>query len=86
MSSSIAPKALYRVFLRQAQQMTDYNFRLYSVRRVKAGFRKHQNLHGEEAAAAMKEAESQLQVLQRQVVLGKLYPSARSVMESPSVA
>ena len=35
----------------------------------------------EEAAAALKEGQDQLEVLKRQVVLGKLYPSARSVME-----
>lgn len=36
----------------------------------------------EEAAAALEDGQRQLHVLQRQVVLGKLYPSARSVMEN----
>jgi hypothetical protein len=35
----------------------------------------------EEAAAAIIDGEEQLKVLKRQVVLGKLYPSSRSVME-----
>lgn len=82
MSTTIAPKTLYRVMLRQAKEMSDYNFRMYSVRRVKAGFRNNQNLQGEQAAAALEDGHRQLLVLQRQVVLGKLYPSARSVMES----
>lgn len=46
MSSVMAPKALYRVMLRQAREMNDYNFRMYSLRRVKAGFRKNQHLQG----------------------------------------
>jgi hypothetical protein len=35
----------------------------------------------EQAVAALKEGENQLELLKRQVVLGKMYPSARSVME-----
>eukprot|EP00429_Kryptoperidinium_foliaceum_P011293 CAMPEP_0176004908 /NCGR_PEP_ID=MMETSP0120_2-20121206/1935_1 /TAXON_ID=160619 /ORGANISM="Kryptoperidinium foliaceum, Strain CCMP 1326" /LENGTH=86 /DNA_ID=CAMNT_0017337603 /DNA_START=128 /DNA_END=388 /DNA_ORIENTATION=- len=84
MTAGMAPKAMYRMMLRQANQMTDYNFRMYSIRRVKAGFRTNQKLQGDEAKAALEEGERQLQVLQRQVILGKLYPSARSVMEMPN--
>ena len=36
----------------------------------------------EQAAAAIKEGEEQLLVLRRQVVIGNLYPSDTSVMES----
>ena len=35
----------------------------------------------EEAVAAINDAEQQLEMLKRQVVLGQMYPSARSVME-----
>ena len=35
----------------------------------------------EEAVAAIKDGETQLATLRRQVVLGKMYPSAKSVME-----
>ena len=43
------------------------------------------NLHNrEEAQAAIQEGQQQLEVLRRQAVLGKLYPSARSVMEGPT--
>jgi hypothetical protein len=38
----------------------------------------------EEAMAAIQEAQQQLEILRRQAVLGKLYPSARSVMEAPT--
>eukprot|EP00934_Nitzschia_sp_Nitz4_P000772 Nitzschia sp. Nitz4//scaffold146_size56529//10442//10866//NITZ4_006570-RA/size56529-augustus-gene-0.2-mRNA-1//-1//CDS//3329536617//772//frame0 len=80
--TSAATITLYRTMLRQAKQMNDYNFRSHAVRRVKAGFHQNKALTGEEATAAFQEGEKQLQVLQRQVIIGKLYPSARSVMES----
>lgn len=40
----------------------------------------NRNLAGEEAAAALRSGEEQLAVLRRQVILGDLYPSAKSVM------
>mmetsp|Transcript_15566 Transcript_15566/g.25927 ORF Transcript_15566/g.25927 Transcript_15566/m.25927 type:complete len:80 (+) Transcript_15566:85-324(+) len=79
MTSTALP--LLRSLLREARHINDYNFRSYAVRRVKAGFDKNRNLTGEEAAVAMRDGEEQLQVLKRQVVLGQLYPSSRSVME-----
>ena len=36
----------------------------------------------EQAAAAIRDGQEQLEVLKRQVVIGKLYPSAASVMDS----
>jgi hypothetical protein len=38
-------------------------------------------LFREEAAAALRDGEEQLKILQRQAVVSQLYPSARSVME-----
>jgi hypothetical protein len=40
------PTTLFRTLLREAKHMTDYNFRMHSIRRVKAGFRKNQQLQG----------------------------------------
>lgn len=60
--------------------MNDYNFRMYAIRRVREGFEMNRNLAGEEAAAALRSGEEQLAVLRRQVILGDLYPSAKSVM------
>mmetsp|Transcript_16796 Transcript_16796/g.22990 ORF Transcript_16796/g.22990 Transcript_16796/m.22990 type:complete len:84 (-) Transcript_16796:398-649(-) len=74
--------SLFRTLLREAKKMNDYNFRSYAVRRVKTGFNANRNLQGEEATAAITEGVKQLEVLKRQVVLGQLYPSEHSVMES----
>jgi hypothetical protein len=120
---TMVPLSLYRALIRQGQQVKDYNFRSYAIRRTKAGFRRNRNLLGyvrslccgfacffvvteviccthththstiysshvftikffrEEAAAAVRDGEEQLKILQRQAVVSQLYPSARSVME-----
>jgi hypothetical protein len=38
--------SLFRTLLREAKQMTDYNFRSFAVRRVKAGFKTNRVLQG----------------------------------------
>jgi len=65
--------------------MNDYNFRSYAVRRVKVGFAANANLPegGDDAIAAIREGEQQLAVLRRQALIGNLYPSGSSVMDSP---
>lgn len=79
--STGVPKLLYRNLMREAKKMNDYNFRMYALRRVKTGFKMSRNLQGEEATAAIRNGEEQLEVLKRQVILGQLYPSGHSVME-----
>eukprot|EP00591_Stephanopyxis_turris_P012100 CAMPEP_0195529974 /NCGR_PEP_ID=MMETSP0794_2-20130614/32661_1 /TAXON_ID=515487 /ORGANISM="Stephanopyxis turris, Strain CCMP 815" /LENGTH=80 /DNA_ID=CAMNT_0040661365 /DNA_START=95 /DNA_END=337 /DNA_ORIENTATION=+ len=78
-STSTLP--LFRSLLRNAKQLNDYNFRVYAIRRVKTGFRANQNLQGNEADSAFRKGTEQLEVLKRQVTMGNMYPSARSVME-----
>mmetsp|Transcript_28697 Transcript_28697/g.38116 ORF Transcript_28697/g.38116 Transcript_28697/m.38116 type:complete len:82 (+) Transcript_28697:61-306(+) len=74
--------SLFRSLLREASKVDNYNFRSYAHRRVKAGFLANRNLQGEEATAAIVEGGKQLEMLKRQAILGQLYPSDRSVMES----
>eukprot|EP00567_Pseudictyota_dubia_P007292 CAMPEP_0197436114 /NCGR_PEP_ID=MMETSP1175-20131217/3591_1 /TAXON_ID=1003142 /ORGANISM="Triceratium dubium, Strain CCMP147" /LENGTH=80 /DNA_ID=CAMNT_0042965321 /DNA_START=15 /DNA_END=257 /DNA_ORIENTATION=+ len=73
---------LYRSLLREARRVSDYNFRNYAMRRVKVGFVANRDLQGEEASTALSDGMEQLEMLRRQVVLGQLYPSGRSVMET----
>ena len=37
---------LFRNLMRQATQMHDYNFRAYSIRRIRTGFEKNRLLEG----------------------------------------
>ncbi|KAL3806322.1 hypothetical protein ACHAXA_001062 [Cyclostephanos tholiformis] len=82
MSASNASLSLFRSLLREARKVDNYNFRLYAIRRVKIGFRNNRGMMGNEAEFAFREGVEQLDILRRQVVLGNLYPSARSVMEA----
>ncbi|KAG7348942.1 complex 1 LYR family protein [Nitzschia inconspicua] len=79
----MSPQMLYRRLMREAKQMHDYNFRMYSLRRIRAGFDRNRSLQGDAAQEALLDGEKQLAVLARQSVLSRLYPSAASVMESP---
>ncbi|KAL3790364.1 hypothetical protein HJC23_002750 [Cyclotella cryptica] len=80
--STNAPLSLFRSLLRQARNMDNYNFREYATRRVRVGFENNRNLAGDHLDMALREGREQLDILKRQVVLGRLYPSAPSVMES----
>ncbi len=130
-TATMTIKSFYRIFLKEARHMNDYNFREYAVRRVRQGFRDPRHaalseyvvvnawfceiwnviwfvylLHSvvavvvvmlfvaiffiifvclyncrQERQQVLHEAQEQLAVLQRQVILGKLYPSGKSVME-----
>jgi DNA-binding response OmpR family regulator len=74
--------SLYRALLRQGQKMNNYNFKSYALRRTRDGFKADKNLTGEEAEMARQYAVEQLQVLSRQAIIGNLYPSDHSVMDT----
>mmetsp|Transcript_25589 Transcript_25589/g.54375 ORF Transcript_25589/g.54375 Transcript_25589/m.54375 type:complete len:85 (+) Transcript_25589:182-436(+) len=82
MSASNASLSLFRSLLREARKVDNYNFRDYAIRRVRVGFQINRELTGNEASIALREGEEHLDILRRQVVLGGLYPSAKSVMEA----
>mmetsp|Transcript_18969 Transcript_18969/g.26705 ORF Transcript_18969/g.26705 Transcript_18969/m.26705 type:complete len:84 (-) Transcript_18969:380-631(-) len=82
MATSQAAKCLFRSLLREAKKMNDYNFRLYSIRRIKMGFLSNLSLEGQEAKAALEDGHHQLEILKRQAIIGNLYPSEHNVMES----
>mmetsp|Transcript_27832 Transcript_27832/g.46029 ORF Transcript_27832/g.46029 Transcript_27832/m.46029 type:complete len:85 (+) Transcript_27832:113-367(+) len=75
---------LYKRLMREARQMQDYNFRMYAIRRIRAGYNQNRVLQGQAADEALLEGEKQLAVLTRQSVISRLYPSAKSVMETPT--
>ena len=74
--------SLYRQLLKESAKFDSYNFRAYALRRVRDGFRA--NTKVEDASridSLIKEAQSNLELIRRQVVLGKLYPSNKLVIE-----
>lgn len=65
--------------------LQDYNFRMYSLRRIRQGFQEDRALSGELAEKSLAFGQDQLSVLQRQAVLSRLYPAAPSVMETDTL-
>ncbi|XP_076470191.1 LYR motif-containing protein 4-like [Babylonia areolata] len=75
--------SLYKKMLREGQKFTDYNFRKYAVRRTQDGF--HHNMNVSDAARVqelIQEAEENLKIMQRQVLVGQLYGEGKLVIES----
>lgn len=73
---------LYRSLLREAQKFNNYNFRNHAIRKTKWEFRHSRNLAGSMIQEKYIYGKSQLEVLKRQVILGKLYPEDQSIVET----
>ena len=73
--------SLYHALLKDAKQLTNYNFRSYAVRRIKYDFRKNLLLGDSEAKSAYKSGLSSQQVLRRQRIISQLYPEDDTVIE-----
>lgn len=75
--------SLFRSLLRTARDFSDYNIREYTKRRTIDGFRHNRHVSDPSSiAAAYSDAESQLQIARRQVIVYSLYvPKLKSVME-----
>ncbi len=72
---------LYASMIRHAKRFDDYNFRHHALRRIKYGFR--QNMQRSDGISPIySDGLKQLDVLKRQVMLGKLYPETSSVIEA----
>ncbi|KAL1924374.1 uncharacterized protein VTP21DRAFT_7409 [Calcarisporiella thermophila] len=73
---------LYRHLLRTASGFTSYNFRDHALRRTKELFRAHRNETDPlKIEALVREAEKELQSLQRQTHLSQEYSAGRLVVE-----
>eukprot|EP00051_Salpingoeca_urceolata_P031737 m.12753 g.12753 ORF g.12753 m.12753 type:complete len:85 (-) comp4352_c0_seq1:88-342(-) len=65
---------LYRTLLREAQGFTQYNYRHHAIRRIREQFKDNKSLTEQtEIANSIAFAKEQLEVIRRQVVLGKMY-------------
>lgn len=75
--------SLYRQLLRESAKFESYNFRSYALRRVRDGFRA--NFNAQDASRnsdLIADAQRNLEIIRRQVILGKLYPSNKLVIEN----
>ncbi len=74
MNTSRQSLALYRQLLRASQRFTNYNFREYSLRRVRDDFRSSSQLAPADARRAYDYGVKELESLRRQVLVSELYP------------
>mmetsp|Transcript_17102 Transcript_17102/g.26640 ORF Transcript_17102/g.26640 Transcript_17102/m.26640 type:complete len:96 (-) Transcript_17102:401-688(-) len=73
---------LFRGIIKYGKMIKDYNFREYALRRTRDGFRSNQSLQGEELSKVYSNGLNQFEIVRRQALIGQLYPSETSVMES----
>ncbi|XP_023019436.1 LYR motif-containing protein bcn92 [Leptinotarsa decemlineata] len=76
---------LYKAMLKESQKIPAYNFRKYAIRRVRDGFRANKYLSNSDALRLkVEEAETNLEVIRRQVIVGQLYTAEKLVIEHQS--
>lgn len=87
MSPGVAPTRpqvlkLYKQFVKNAKQFSDYNFREYFLRRTRSGFKENMSVRDPvKLAAAYEEAQKNLGVLKRQSVISQMYTFDKLVVE-----
>ena len=77
---------LYKQLLREGSKFADYNFREYTLRKIKDTFR--QNMNETDACKIkdlIKSAEENLEVIKRQVAIGNMYSHNKIVVEGKTV-
>ncbi|CAL1528054.1 unnamed protein product [Lymnaea stagnalis] len=75
--------SLYKQLLKEGNKLTDYNFRMYAIRRTKDAFKGYKNLNdASEIQILIKKATENLEMLKRQALLSQLFGSNKLVIES----
>ena len=82
--SRTAVLGLYRTLIRSGAKFVNYNFREYTLRRVREGFAQNAHLSGTECAAVFAQGQRQAELIHRQVVVGNFYSGELSVMDIQS--
>jgi len=73
---------LYRTMLKEASKFEHYNYRNYTLRRIKESFRANSQVKDAKEINSLYESGlNNYQVIYRQVGVSKLYPAPKTVME-----
>eukprot|EP01112_Ceratiomyxa_fruticulosa_P002661 TRINITY_DN1280_c0_g2_i2.p1 TRINITY_DN1280_c0_g2~~TRINITY_DN1280_c0_g2_i2.p1 ORF type:complete len:141 (-),score=28.92 TRINITY_DN1280_c0_g2_i2:77-499(-) len=82
MSQPALVRSLYRQFLREGNKFSTYNFREYTKRRVRDGFRENaKETDPQKLEALIKRAKDDLDLVKRQVAVHALYANRKLVVE-----
>lgn len=67
--------------LREAGKFSSYNYKSYSIRRIKDAFREHKNeVDAKKIDELVAKAQENLEVIKRQALISNLYPQKRPLV------
>ncbi|XP_047205533.1 LYR motif-containing protein 4 [Girardinichthys multiradiatus] len=84
MAASTRPQviSLYRMMLKESSKFPSYNYRTYTLRRVRDAFRANRKVEDPKVVEKLLvEGRQMLALIQRQVSIGKMYEAQRMVVE-----
>ncbi|XP_069033727.1 LYR motif-containing protein 4 isoform X2 [Embiotoca jacksoni] len=74
--------SLYRTMLRESNKFPSYNYRTYALRRVRDAFRANGKVEDPKTVERlMEEGQQTLALIQRQVSVGRMYETQKTVVE-----
>ncbi|CAL8313582.1 unnamed protein product [Gadus morhua 'NCC'] len=74
--------ALYRMLIKESSKFPSYNFRNYALRRIKDGFRENKHVDNPKSMdRLLTRARESLALIKRQVSVGQMYSSQRTIVE-----
>ncbi|CAL8368351.1 unnamed protein product [Boreogadus saida] len=74
--------ALYRMLIKESSKFPSYNFRTYAIRRIKDGFRENKHVDNPKSMdELLTRARESLALIKRQVSVGQMYSSQRTIVE-----
>ncbi|KAJ8337134.1 hypothetical protein SKAU_G00383540 [Synaphobranchus kaupii] len=74
--------SLYRMLMRECKKFPSYNYRTYAVRRVRDGFRENRDVNNPKMLDnLLSQARVDLMVIKRQVSIGHLYSTQKTIVE-----
>ncbi|XP_069114111.1 LYR motif-containing protein 4-like [Argopecten irradians] len=75
--------SLYKSILKECNKFNTYNYRTYAVRRTRDAFREHKNETDPSVISKLvTKAESNLEMVKRQVLIGQMYGEGNLVIEN----
>ncbi|XP_045461292.1 LYR motif-containing protein 4 [Harmonia axyridis] len=72
---------LYKLLLREANKFSSYNFRNYALRKIRDNFKENKSIKGDNIELYLNEAKRNLEVIKRQVIIGRMYDTDKLVIE-----
>ncbi|VDI13667.1 Hypothetical predicted protein [Mytilus galloprovincialis] len=80
MGSRSKALALYKQILQESKKFTSYNYRNYAIRKTRDEFRQNKEVTDPQKLKDLfKKAKDNLEIVQRQVLVGQMYDGGRLV-------